>query len=316
MRFLLRIFLIAALLFGGYWFFAAQMITRQGTAVMGNAAQLDGRVQPVTGFPMAFRTRIDDPALRSRDGFWGWSASEIALSSASYQPNRIRADFPTTQTIRLGGFDHALEARGMQGALDLGLDQTLRAATLELDAAQLTPDAPLTDIGPSTLGLRQIDGARYLMDARIEDLTLAPATLALVSPDESLPDQIASIVLSAEVEFAEPLPLRAPWPEMREIDLRQARLDWGDLQGSLSGTITRNAAGLMDGQIALELEDWQPFHALLIAQGVLPPDAAMLAGMFLASQAAAGSNAVTLPLEMRESVLSLGPFALLQLPRF
>lgn len=316
MRLLLLMILTAALLFGGYWVFAAQMIERQGSEIMDNSAQLDGRLQPVTGFPLNFRTTIEAPVWRSRDGLSGWAASELALTSASHQPNRINATFPASQTLRLGGIDMTLEARDMRGTLALGADQSLRAADLQVAGSDLGPAAPVTGMGGTALALHQIDGPRYAFDAQIQDLRLTSETLALVSPDASLPEHMDLLALRAEAEFARPLPVQMPWPELQALDVIDARLDWGPLQASMTGRLTRNATGMMEGQIQLVLQDWRPFHTLLIANGILPPDAAMLAGMFLAGQAAPGTHSVTLPLDLRDQVLSLGPFALAQLPRF
>lgn len=316
MRFLLLLSLTAALLLGGYWVFAAQMIERQGAAIMGQSPQLDGRVEPVTGFPLAFRTTITQPVWRSRDGRSGWTAAGLDLVSTSYQPNRISARLPAAQSVRLGGIDIALDARDMRATVEIGADQSLRAADLSLQSVQIEDTAPITGIGQSALDLRLIEGSRYALDAQISDLRLAPETLALVSPDASLPDLVSHITLTAEAEFARVLPLQTPFPDLQELVVTEARLDWGALQATMTGELARSATGMMDGQILLVLQDWRPFHALLVAQGALPPDAAMLAGMFLASQAAPGTNAVTLPLDLREQVLSLGPFALAQLPRF
>lgn len=316
MRLFLLLILSATLLFGGYWVFAAQMIERQGTALLARSAQLGGQMQPVTGFPRAFRTTIEAPLWRSRDGLSGWSAAELALAAASHQPNRISADFPTAQVLRLGGTDMAVDTQHMTGALALGADQSLRAVELQLGGAEFGPAAPLSAAGQSALNLRQIEGARYAVEAQINDLSLAPGTLTLIGSETDLPDLVARIAITAEAEFAHGLPLRTPWPDLQALDLTGAILDWGALQASMTGRLARSASGTMDGQIQLELQDWRPFHALLLAQGALPPDAAMLAGMFLAGQAAPGTHAVTLPLELRAQVLSLGPFALARLPQF
>jgi len=316
MRFAVMFLLTAVLSCTGYWFFAAQMIERQSAAMLARNPMVQGVAGSVSGFPLAFRSTLQDLEWRSRDGLRGWQADSLLLNAASYQPNRIHMRFPARQEIGLAGLTSELQTRMMEGEVTLGADLTLRAARVTLEDADVEPALLVDRLRGADVALEHVEGSVYTLTAMANALELAPALLSQIDPDDTLPDRLERFQLATNLSFDAPLNAQGQMPGLTSLVLSDAQLDWGPLQMQAEGQLTRNAQGALDGQIALRLQDWRPFHALLVANGTLPPDAAMMAGLFLASQAEAGSNAVTLPLEMRASVLSLGPFALLRLPPF
>ncbi|MFN7003556.1 MAG: DUF2125 domain-containing protein [Roseinatronobacter sp.] len=316
MRLLLVVTLTAMLVLGGIWVFAAQMIERTVAAQIAGSPQLRGRVTPVTGFPLALRSTIEGPRWLARDGRTGWQAPELGIEAASFRPNRVTARFPTDQVLRIEGVDTRAGVADMTATIEAALDQTLREAALDMAAATFEPPLLVSGIDAGAFLLRQVADTGYLLEGDVTAMRLAPDVLSLIPP-QALPGATLSLrTVQADLHFAQALPLRGPLPDILSVTLRSAALDWGDLQMTAKGALNRNPSGLIDGAIDLTLADWQPFHALLVAQGILPPDAAFLASMFFAGQSEPGTNRITLPVHFRDSVISLGPFALAQLPQF
>ncbi len=315
MRIVIFVCLSALLLLAGYWVFSAAMIERQTTAVLANTPQLQGRAESVTGFPLAFRTAIDAPSWHSQDSQRGWQADSLALSAPSYRPNDIAVMFPPVQQLRLGTAESRLTTEEMTAQLVVTRDLELRTAALDLRAATLTPPLAVATLAAGQIDLQWIADNRYSLQARAEALRLPPEILTLFSDDSpgdaALVEELAA---TATARFAQPLPLQGPWPYPDALEITEARLAWGALQLTATGEIARSPAGLLEGSLRLSVEDWHPLLALLQQHAILPPDAAQMAGMFLATQAEPGTNRVTLPLELRDATLWLGPIALLHLP--
>lgn len=317
MRILLFLVLSSLMVLGGYWVFAAQMIERQVATQISAAPQLSGTARSVAGFPLSFRQVIAAPQWRSRDGQKSWSAPELTLQAPSYLPNQITALFPRNQSLQSGSFATALQTSGMTGLLTIGTDRTLRKAHLEIDTATLTPPLAVEWGQGLAFGLQQTEATVYNFDARADDLRFGPDFAALLSPDMTgMGAEIDDLKLIGTAEFMAPLPVGAAWPGLSAISLSHAHLHWGALQITANGAMERSAAGTFDGQIALQIADWQPLLGLLQHHEMLAPDAVFMAGLFFASQSEPGTNRLTLPLEIRDSLLVLGPFVLFQLPAF
>lgn len=317
MRVFLFLTLTTLLALGGYWVFAAQMIERRAATLLSDRSYLQGQLHTVTGFPLEFRTRIDAPSWRSHDGLHAWGAEEIALQAPSYRPNQITASFPPVQRLRLGATEAQLTTDGMTGRLVVTPDRQLRAAALELRSATLSPPLAIETLAAGTVSLRWIADNRYSLQAGADALRLSTALPALLGPqDGGDATRVEELDVTATAEFTRPLPLQGPWPGLQALDVTEARLAWGALRLAATGQIARSPSGLIEGGFRLTVADWQPLLALLQQLDILPPDAALMAGMFLAAQAEPGTNRVTLPLELRDAMLWLGPVALVELPAF
>ena len=314
MRILLFLCLSTLLALGGYWVFAAAMIERQTAALLSDNSRLQGNAQSVTGFPLAFRTRIDAPSWRSQDGQRAWEAEDITLQAPSYRPNEIAALFPPVQQLRLGAAETRLTTDDMTARLVLTPDRHLRLAALEMQATSFTPPLALAALAAGQIELHWVEGSRYNLQASAEALRLSPEIHALLGPDDAA--LVEDLALSATADFTGPVPLQGPWPGLETLQLAEAHLAWGTLRLSATGQLARGAAGQIEGGFQLTVADWQALLALLQQLDILPPDAALMAGMLFAAQAEPGTNRLTLPLDLRDGMVWLGPVALVQLPAF
>ncbi len=317
MRFTVKAILAAALFWGVYWFAAAQIIEHQIKALVArNTLLAADATSTVTGVPLGFHMTLRDVDWRSRDGLRAWQADAVTLDAASYWPNRIYIGFPEQQEIGLAGLTSRLHSTAMTAQTSFGADLILREALMTLGETRMEPPLFVDGLNGADMSLQRIESGTYSLSVQAGSLVFAAPVLAALDPDEILPDHLDGFQIDASLQFTGPIPLQGPLPRLTSMQVVNAQLDWGALKLTLDGQITRSEAGALDGQMILALQDWRPFHALLVSNGALPPDAAMMAGLFLAAQAQPGGHAVSLPLELRASVLSLGPFPVMRLPLF
>jgi len=316
MRVILLICIIGSAVFAGYWVISAQMIARIAPDTLAQTHQFDAQSGNVTGFPFAFRTKLENLRWQSEDRTTVWHVPYVAFESASYLPNQISARFSPTHSVDYAGLPIELQNDAMVANLSVDQNLSIMTAALSIDAVTATPPLLLQDMENLRVMMERIEPDRYDLSFTAQGLHLAPELRQVLDPSGTHPEQIAYLALDAEMRFDAPLALNRPVPQPRSMEIRAWQLDWGEMDASGNGQLARADTGGLDGTLTLTVDDWRVLHALLVETGTIDGDAAMMAGFFLGSQAQAGSNKITLTLNVSDSVVSLGPFALAQLPRF
>jgi hypothetical protein len=316
MRVFVYVCVLALVLPAGYWLGAAQLLPGWLNAEIARQPDLDGRVQPVTGFPARFDLVLDNPAWRSAESDLEWRSAIIRATLPSFAPNRLRLDLSAPQDVLLAGAALQIDSARFDADIALGLDLALADAGINISDMRLTPALAVQALAELDLRLTAQEGARYGLALDGRGLHLAPALLASFGPEADLPNILSAFGLDAVLAFEQPVALTAPPPILRQVDIARAMLVWGDIQLGLSGQVQRSESGDLDGDLTVVARNWQPLLRALVAAGVLAPDIAGYVGMFLTGQADPATGEVALPVLLRGSVLSLGPFALLEVPRF
>ena len=316
MRMIVTLFIVGSAIFAGYWAIAAQLITRFAPDTLAQTAHLAATPREVTGFPFAFRTELEDLTLKNQDQTFNWHVPLVALEAASHLPTRVDARFSRTQAIDYLGLRIALHHDGMHA--DLAVDHRLRvtSASGSIRSATATPPVFLQSLDGLQAVLKQAEGEQYTLNWTAQGLRLSPEARLALDPSGTHPEQIENLEFKADIAFAGPLALNAPMPQPLSISLRDIAVDWGEFTLSGDGQLQKAAAGGFDGTLSLRLQDWRVLHALLVDTGTIAPDAAMMAGMFLASQAEPGGTSIDLPLNVANSAVAFGPFVIGRLPRF
>ena len=316
MRLILTVCILGSAIFAGYWMISAQAITRYGPDALAQSPHIDAQPRDVRGFPFAFRTEFENLHWRSRDQALEWQVPLVALEAASYLPNRIQARLSPTQTLTYMGEQIVLQLDEMLARLDVDHTLTVTKAALTADSATATPAAYVQALDSLDAGLQRGDTNQYDLNVSAQGLHLSPDTRRVLDPMGNHPDQIALIAVDASVAFNGPLALNTPLPLPQTISVRDIRFDWGEFNLTGEGQLQLTASGGLDGTVALRLQDWRVLHALLVETGAITPDAAMMAGFFLGSQAEPGGDAINLTLNINESAVAFGPFVIGYLPRF
>lgn len=314
MRFVTNLLLACVILFSGYWVLAASMGASQANAILERAPTLSGEAGRVRGYPLQFETRIQSPRWQNARGDTGWRSDSIAVTVPSLRPMSAKLEFPTEHAVDIAGQSHLLHTRDMTAKITAQTDLTLSAAEVTLEAATFDPPLGISTLAQLSGHLHHQTDRQYGVHVDASGIAISPDTLSFFDPEHVFPAEIASLQIAADLRFDAPLDLRRTMPAMTETVLNMVRLVWGDIEVGMTGQFTRDAAGALDGALRLSLSDWQVLHILLTSSGLLSDDAAMMAGMLLASLAEPGSTAVTLELDLSASSLSLGPFTLMQIP--
>ncbi|TVP96353.1 MAG: DUF2125 domain-containing protein [Roseinatronobacter sp.] len=316
MRVILTICIIGSAVFAGYWVISAQTIARIGPDALAQTHRIDAQSGKVTGFPLAFRTEWEDLRWQNDDRTIVWHVPHVEFESASYRPNQISARFSPTHSVDYAGQPVELQHNAMVGNLSVDQSLSIVTAALNIDSATATPPLLLQDMDSLRVTMERTAPDRYDLSLAAQGLHLSPELRQAIDPRGSHPDQIAYLALTADTQFNAPLTLNSPMPLPHSMDIQSMRLDWGEMRVTGTGQLARAETGGLDGTLSLTLEDWRVLHALLVETGTIDGDAAMMAGLFLGSQAQSGSTQITLTLNVRDSVVALGPFTLAHLPRF
>jgi hypothetical protein len=315
MRALVFVCVAAGVLSGGYWLGAAYLLPGFVNGQIARQPDMEGYAQQVTGFPFRFEMALDTPAWRSPVSGLAWRSARVTAEIPSFLPNHLRLDFPAPQYLTLAGQDLRLDSTRFVADMALGLDLAVSEAGAHIAEGQLVPAFGVQALEAVDLRVTAQEGGRYALALDGREIQLAPALVESFGPAAGVSDRISALRLDAILSFDGPLALVAPVPLMRQIDIEGMRLVWGEMQFGLAGQVRRGELGELDGDLTLIARNWEPILRALVLSGVIAPDIGGFVGMFLAGAADPATGEVTLPVLLRSSVLSLGPFALLELPR-
>ncbi|MEX0969109.1 MAG: DUF2125 domain-containing protein [Paracoccaceae bacterium] len=318
MRKLLFLVILAASLWGGYWFIGAsaknialtEWFKAQNTR--GWTAQYD--TLAVRGFPNRFDTTITDYLLENPYGRWGLQGEALEIAALSYKPNHAIISFQGQQTLSTPQMVVRLNARQLRASMVVEPSIDLTLERLRLEAANMEMR--------SGTGWQGAFDFAYLAFENVETrpldyrfgLSLSAFNHGIrwqgTPPD--LPRLIQSIAVDSITTYDAPwdrLSFETRPPRARHISLQSFALQWGDLGITAQGEVDILADGTLDGEISLRIENVRLFIAALRAGGVLEPNltGGAIAGL---TRLAARRNSLTLPLRFTNRRTRLGPIDL------
>ncbi|TMV60134.1 DUF2125 domain-containing protein, partial [Thioclava sp. BHET1] len=328
MRILTSIIITLALLWAGYWFWAAHL-ERQAVArflasrqAAGWTAQTSGYT--VRGFPDRFDLTLNALSLGRPERGLVWHTPFLQLDAFAYAPFTLQAHLPGEQRFDTTAGPVGLQSGRIFGRLQLapGLALRLRQLTARLDTPRLNlPDGTTLSLSQILLDMAPVSGQPNQQDITLDagDIALPPAARAMLDPKGELPDLVKDLHLGLRADLDRPLELRSTEAPARltALALRDCRLIWGQMRITASGKLHLDAEGRPEGQIQLTLRNWRPLIDMAVAQGLLKPGIAPTVSNMLAALAKSGGDTgeVSLPLDFGGGILSLGPLPLAALPR-
>ena len=326
--------LVGAVAYGVYWHHVAGELeagiadwaTQQRAAGSDIAFESD----PISGFPVAFRTEFRAVALttHSADGALSVAGERLRAEMRPWNLHLIHvaSDQAVTATLMDGGSQQQLLLRLGKGTLDIALHGSGQLKTITLAAAGADAETPqgvltvetvlasieLPAVAPAdyhqpqlgfdlALGaLRLPPGQRVVTEGVIERAAATGAVMGPVPYATSLPDALAGwarrggILELTSFAFAQaPLGLTGAGTISLDEDLQPV------------GALTIQAQGLTDTITLLERD------------GMIDAQAAKTAGMMakgLAKPDEAGHQVVSISLSLQQGYLWLGPVKLARLP--
>lgn len=321
MRVLLWVVLAAAGLWAGYWVVGSRAVERGAVQAFAQAGAQglvarNGGLR-VAGFPNRFDLTVTAPQVLDPVSGLGWRGDDFRLLAMTWKPWHLIGLAPDRSVLTTPLGDVTVAASDLRGSVIMvpGPDLALRSTVIEATDLALS--------GPSgRLSMAKADFATALdtsrqnshrIGLRVTDLTPDPAVSAAM-PD--LPAVMTSLTLDATVLLTAPLDRRAAQtrPEVTGIILDAARLDWGPLQVTASGSLATVSDGTAEGEIALQIDNWRLLPEVLGQSGMIDP---VLAPTLLRALEimAEGSPDLTTALVFRSGRASLGALPIGPAPR-
>ncbi|MCE8555774.1 DUF2125 domain-containing protein [Ruegeria pomeroyi] len=326
---LVRVALLAAVIWSGYW--AVAGFGLRGSVMSwfemqaARGWQAEYAETGLSGYPFRHRIEIEAPALADPDTGTAWRADWLALQSPAIWPGRRSLLFPDTPQ-RLSYFDRTLviEAEAMRADLDLAPGVVLELRTMGLSAGEwsVTRDGEvLADADALTLSMTQQDQPEaYVLHAELSDLAPGRDLRRAMGGAEGLPRSFERAEISMAVTFDRPwdrAALEERRPQPVEIDLSLAEAAWGELRLFAAGKVSVDEYGIPTGAVALKAENWREMVAMAQQAGALPQQAAEPLSRVLTMLAGLGGNPDALDVELgfRRGFVTLGPIPLGPAPR-
>ena len=327
MRALMRIVAVLTVLWCGYWFIGARVLTTEGRAAL-DQMQENGRLGygsfSIGGFPARFEADMADLSVSDPAAGWAWSVPRVAVHALAYSPNRVIAVLPPEQRLRVAGQSLALTTEDMRASVAFGLSPAVPLSHAEAVSGPLTARS---DRGWSLamdalrLAARQEDGEgfRYRLGAEATALTLDGAPAALLAK-AGLADGPGRVRLDADAVLDRALDRAAAEvpPRVTELSIRSLELDWGRLALRGTGDLRIGADGTPEGTIRLRLANWRDLPPLLVALGLIAEAEAPALTRTMGQLAllSGGTADLSLPLSFAGGWVTLGPLPLGPAPRF
>lgn len=329
MRRLITLVLIAAALWSGYWFIGKS--TKQNVleawfedrkAAGWTAEYSDFQV---VGFPNRFDSRFTDLNLRTPITGIGWQAPRFHILALSYKPNHIIAAFANHQTLSLPLEEIIIDSSEMLASVVFQPDTKLALSRVRLHSSDLalSGNGWQAKAGNLTLSTRQTAGLPLAHDIVFDANSVTP-TKALrqnLDPRGNLPATIDTVFLDMVLSFNNPwdrIALETGMPEVTRIDLKQMDLGWGKLGLSATGILDVAPNGTINGKLSLNIKNWRDVLALTVTSRLLDQNTAntISSALSFLTLGSVDPDNLTMPLELRDGRMSLGPIPLGNAPRF
>ena len=327
MRKLLAVVLVAAGLWGGYWFVGATLLERQTAAIFDSAAA-NGLIAQrqniaVAGFPNRFDLTIDGVNIADPATGFGWKAPFLQLLTLTWKPWHIIAALPNDQVIMTPDQSVTVTSSRMMASVHVHPTATLGLYETRIEAATL---GLASDLG-WTIGVEKLfastmenadDPAVQRLGVTVSNLSPDAAVTASLSATD-LPAVIETLHLDANFSLSAPLQMNAtPPPVVLGIDIKEARMVWGALKLTATGALNAGPDGVAAGTITIRLDGWRRLPPVIAALGWVSPEMVPNIERGLDVMAKAGQNPDILELQLvcAEGRMSLGPFPLGPAPQF
>lgn len=311
------------------WFGWAMLTERMVTQWL-DAREAEGWVVTrqdvaVTGFPLAFDTRLSGLSLADPETGLAWSAPVFSFRHAAWEPSHITAIWPDRQTIASPAETLTLTAQRLTSELDLRPSARLALEASRTRMDQLQIDSSLgwqSRLAEGRIDMIRQDGQDTGYDILFEARDLVPAAelTRLFDPAGVLPKAIPSLRAEAGVVFDRPWDIGAietRRPQPTRIELTEARAEWGSLMLRLSGAVDVDPEGRPTGEVAIRAQNWPEMLNMAERAGLMPASLRQSAESMLGFLAGMSGRREDLDVTLRldQGFVFLGPLPIGEGPR-
>lgn len=323
MRAVLIIVLIAAGLWGGYWFAGSRALEQSvsswfaeqgGTGLIAEQSGVE-----VSGFPNRFDLTVTAPRLTDEASGIGWSAPFVQVFAMTWKPWHLIATLPQEQVVTLPDQDVVITSTLVQGSavMEAGTDLTLDRTTIVADGLALGSTAGWeVSATNARFATRRAPDDTTAHEVGVEITTFTPdaAFRMALQGQSDLPEQIDRLRIDARVDLSAPIDrhMGQTRPEFLGLSVKDISLAWGNLLISGKGDITPAADGRAEGRIDVRVENWRELVPVLVASGLITPQVTetVTRAMELMAQQDGTPDVLDVPLVFQQGRMSLGPIPL------
>jgi hypothetical protein len=328
MKWLLACVVIAAMAWAGWWFAGARTTETLMTGWL-EERRTDGWVVNyaslnTAGFPSRFDTTISDIELADPATGVAWRTPFVQLLSLSYRPNHLIAIFAPEQTLATPLQRMRILARDMRASLVVAPDTKLavQRATIGLEGLSIASEAGWAASVETAQLATRMAAAPFAHDISVQAAGLVPSepVLRALDPAGQMPTAVTNITVDGTATFDAAWDLDAlerARPALTRLDLRKLEAVWGGIEVRVAGSFDVDAAGIPEGELAVQIVNWRDLVDLLQANGTLPERMAPLALGALEALAGVSGRPDTLdaPLTLRGGTVRFGPIPIGRTPR-
>jgi hypothetical protein len=330
MRRLVWLGVVLAVLWSGWWFFAAQAIENGVSGWLADRRsegwQADVAQTRVSGFPVSFDATLTDPALADPQTGVAFTTSALQFSAPAWSPTTVSVYIPSDELVLSTPIArYKATAKAAEARLRLRAGTSAEVSELALQSGSWAISGPWGIL----LGAAGIE-MRMLQDAENHTLYAfnidAPAFQPGDVPRRALrlpadwPLAFDNLALDMSVRFDKPFDRRTieeARPQPRRIDLRVAEAAWGKLLIRFAAELDVSDAGIPTGDVAVQARNWQSILEIAENAGVLPGAVRPQLENILAALARGSGNpdAIDVTLALRNGTIFMGFIPLGPAPR-
>ena len=297
MKKLLAAVVAGALLWAGYWFVqssAARGAIESAVAEARDAGwTVDYTDLSLGGFPNRIDATFTDLVLAPPGEDWRWEGPFLQVFRLVYNPDHLILAFTDRSRLERGDDSWEIAGTGLRASAVSDGARLLRIAA-EAERLELTGSAGRVALQAMTAGLQAGENARVYR-----------ATLAATPENYGLDPSLRAV---ADLRFARPPVIGAPFPGVEKIVLDEARLARDGETFTAEADLLAGGDGRFDGDLALVSSDWTRFvPETEDAQRFAETARGLLALM-------GQSRELDLSLEVEDGRARLGPLTLFTLP--
>lgn len=279
MRWLIRLVILFAVVYGGYWFIGRNTLNDRIAAALDQAGAQGVSVGTwgVRGFPNRFDTTFEDVEITTPNGLT-WSAPWLQVFALAYRPNEVIAVWPDEQSFDMGGETLTLLTSGMRASARVRANADLVFAKAELDmhAPRLRLERDGTELSMSRLfaaARARPDTERdYDVYLDAQSITLPDWMRMALDPEGTQPSLIRDLrfdgtatlsrVLDRHLAEGDPVLLEA-------LNIRELGLVWGEISISVIGQVSAGADGRAEGSLTISAANWERALDMARAAGLI-----------------------------------------------
>lgn len=308
---------LAAFGYTAYWHYAARVLNTEISAFLAEARHFEVARHKLGGFPYRFDLDLSAPKATSPSGAVTWQAQQLHLHALAYRPQHVIAVFPQEQIVTLGGVAWRLSSSDARASViaKATMPAQIERANLVFEALEFTDGAALHYADSFRAALRQQEDAPHQIAAELHGLRPDPALRAMLDPSSALPPILTRLALRGTIDF-DADSFGDAHDVMNGLEITDLVAEWGDITLEGSGRLRRDSQGRVSGEMVLETHQMPLILDAVEQAQLLQPDQAQMARMLAASMRDQDSGKLTLPLQIRDSVVFAGPLALGELPVF